>query len=202
MVEKDDWRLTVNNGKSLRKACINPTDGEEICKHAPQLKKCAFCLEPVQNDPHQWWFIPIDFSCCICENCFNDFKKMFEWKKLDGWDIDGGDEPEFGQRFNRLAEKYGDDFSWLKFPVDGAQKSAFEERLQAEITSKHPLYGLSKKFTAVAKSERNDDVLYFDGVSYYIVHLTWSSGNAIYPRFNVVSEGDIIEYLEKDYLFG
>ena len=87
MIEKDDWRLLVNNGESLRKACINPTDGEEICKYAPKLKKCAFCLKAVQNDPHQWWFIPNDFSCCICENCFNDFKEMFEWKKLDGWDI-------------------------------------------------------------------------------------------------------------------
>lgn len=27
------------------------------------------------------------------------------------------------------------------------------------------------------------------GVSYYIVHLTWSSGNAICPFFNAVSEG-------------
>ncbi len=87
MIEKDDWRLLVNNGESLRKASINPTDGEEICKYAPKLKKCAFCLKAVQNDPHQWWFIPNDFSCCICENCFNDFKEMFEWKKLDGWDI-------------------------------------------------------------------------------------------------------------------
>lgn len=87
MIEKDDWRLLVNNGESLRKASINPTDGEEICKYAPKLKKCAFCLKAVQNDPYQWWFIPNDFSCCICENCFSDFKEMFEWKKLDGWDI-------------------------------------------------------------------------------------------------------------------
>lgn len=27
-------------------------------------------------------------SCCICEECFNDFKDMFHWRKLDGWDID------------------------------------------------------------------------------------------------------------------
>ena len=68
-------------------AAIRNYTGEEICKYAPKLKKCAFCLKAVQNDPHQWWFIPNDFSCCICENCFNDFKEMFEWKKLDGWDI-------------------------------------------------------------------------------------------------------------------
>ena len=91
MVEKDDWRLLVNNGKELLKTCVNPTDGEEISNHAPRLMRCEFCLEPVQNTPHQQWFIPIDLSCCICENCFNDFKEMFEWKLLDGWDIHWGD---------------------------------------------------------------------------------------------------------------
>ncbi len=101
-----------------------------------------------------------------------------------------------------LIEKYGDDFSWFELPLAGTQKRALEERLKIEITSEHPLYGLSKMLTAVAKSERNDDVLYFDGKSYYIVHLTWSDGNAIYPRFEVVSADDIIEYLEKDYLDG
>lgn len=101
-----------------------------------------------------------------------------------------------------LIEKYGDDFSWFELPLVSTQKRAFEERLQIEITPEHPLYGLSKKFTAVAKSERNDDVLYFDGTSYYIIHLTWSHGNAIYPHFNAVSASDIIEYLENDYLFG
>ena len=101
-----------------------------------------------------------------------------------------------------LIEKYGDDFSWFELPLVSTQKRALEERLQIEITPEHPLYGLSKMFTAVAKSERNDDVLYFDGKSYYIVHLTWSNGNVIYPRFKVVSADDIIKYLEIDYLFG
>lgn len=90
MAEKDDWRLLNNNGECLKKAYINPTDGEEICKHAPQLRRCEFCFEPVQDNSHQWWFIPIDLSCCICEDCFHDFKEMFEWKKLDGWDIEWG----------------------------------------------------------------------------------------------------------------
>ena len=29
-----------------------------------------------------------NISCCICENCSNDFNGKFQWKKLDGWDID------------------------------------------------------------------------------------------------------------------
>ncbi len=88
MAEKEDWRLSVNSGALLQKACMNPTDGEEISKHAPQITRCEFCLEPVQNNPYQWWFVPSDLSCCICETCFNDFKEMFEWRKLDGQDIE------------------------------------------------------------------------------------------------------------------
>lgn len=87
MVEQNDWRLS-NNVEFLKKAYINPTDGEEICRHAPHLKRCEFCLEPVQDNLHQWWFVPTDLSCCICEECYNDFKEDFEWKKLDGWDIE------------------------------------------------------------------------------------------------------------------
>ncbi len=88
MVEKDDWRRLVNDNKFLKKGEINPTDGEEICKHAPKLKRCEFCLEPVQDNPNQRWFIPIDLSYCICENCFKDFHERFGWSVLDGWDIE------------------------------------------------------------------------------------------------------------------
>lgn len=72
MVEKDDWRLS-NDVAYLKKAYINPIDGEEICKHAPHLKRYEFCLDPVQDNLHQHWFVPEDLSCCICEECYNDF---------------------------------------------------------------------------------------------------------------------------------
>lgn len=87
MIEKGDWRLS-NDVQHLKKAEINPTDGEEIHRHAPHLKYCEFCFEPVKDNPHQWWFIPLDLSCCICEDCYHDFKELFAWRKLDGWDID------------------------------------------------------------------------------------------------------------------
>lgn len=87
MTGQNDWRL-LNDVEYLKKAYINPTDGEEICRYAPHLKRCEFCLEPVQDNLHQWWFVPTDLSCCICEECYNDFKEDFEWKTLDGWDID------------------------------------------------------------------------------------------------------------------
>lgn len=102
----------------------------------------------------------------------------------------------------RLIEKYGEDFSWFEFPIDSIQKKKFEERLQIEINPEHPLYGLSKKFMAIAKSERNDDVLYFDNTNYYVIHLTWSSDNVDYPRYLTISADKVIEYLEKDYLLG
>ena len=67
MIEKDDWRL-LNDVAYLRKAYLNPTDGEEICKHTPHLKRCEFCFEPIQDNMHQWWFVPEDLACCIYED--------------------------------------------------------------------------------------------------------------------------------------
>ncbi len=86
MIEKEDWRL-LNDVEQLKQKDLNPTDGEELYIYTPYLKKCVFCWEPVQDNCHQWWYIPMDKSCCICEQCYNDFKDIFKWKKLDGWDI-------------------------------------------------------------------------------------------------------------------
>lgn len=88
MIDKDEWRLQINDVEYLKNKCINPTDGAEITEHMPYHKKCVFCWDKVENTHHQWWFMPEDMSCCICEECYNDFKEMFEWKALDGWDID------------------------------------------------------------------------------------------------------------------
>ena len=88
MVDKDDWRLLINDVEYLRNKYMNPTDGAEITEHMPYHKKCVFCWDKVENTHHQWCFMPEDMSCCICEECYHDFKEMFEWKALDGWDID------------------------------------------------------------------------------------------------------------------
>ncbi len=87
MLKKDDWRLR-NDVEYLKKASINPTNAEEMCKYTPHLKHCTFCFEPVQNNLHHWWFVPCDLSCCICEECYHDLRKHFGWKQLDGWDIE------------------------------------------------------------------------------------------------------------------
>ncbi len=52
------------------------------------MKHCIFCLDYINDDRHQYWYIPNDLSCCICENCYKDFNDMFMWKLLDGWDIE------------------------------------------------------------------------------------------------------------------
>lgn len=87
MVEENDWRL-LNDVENLKGIELNPTNGEEICANAPHLKKCIFCWDAVKDDRNQWWFIPEDISCCICEECYKDCKDDFKWKILDGYDIE------------------------------------------------------------------------------------------------------------------
>lgn len=87
MIEKDDWRLQQDL-EHLQGKYINGTDGEEIVSHTSYLTACIFCREQVEDNPHQWWYVPEDMSCCICEECYQDFKESFRWKELDGWDID------------------------------------------------------------------------------------------------------------------
>lgn len=91
-VEKDDWRL-FNEVESLKDQSFNPTSGAEIFSKAPRLKKCIFCWDEIDQTNNSIWFIPEDISCCICKNCHDDFKEMFRWKDLDGWDIDWSIEP-------------------------------------------------------------------------------------------------------------
>lgn len=87
MVEKDDWRL-LNDVDNLRGIYLNPTTGKDIRANAPHLKCCIFCLDAVSDDTHQWWYVPEEITCCICEKCYKDFKDSFMWNDLDGWDID------------------------------------------------------------------------------------------------------------------
>ena len=86
-IAPDDWRL-LSVDDSLKKKEINPTDGEEIGLHAPYLDHCAFCWTQVEHTRHQIWYVPTDLSDCICEKCYRDFKEMFQWRELDGWDIE------------------------------------------------------------------------------------------------------------------
>jgi len=87
MVEKDDWRL-LNDVQHLLCQEIDPVDGEDIIEHLPHINKCQFCWDKVEDNKKGFWYVPLDKSCCICEECFNDFKEQFNWYLLDGWDIE------------------------------------------------------------------------------------------------------------------
>lgn len=127
MVGKDDWRL-LNDVEYLRNAYMIPTDGEEIAKHASYLKQCIFCWDKVRDTPHQWWFMSEDMSCCICEECYNDFKEMFSWKKLDGWDVDWTIRcPKCGTKLTTIANQdYAYECEKCKISYD----ASFENELE------------------------------------------------------------------------
>lgn len=102
--------------------------------------------------------------------------------------------------FKILAEKYGDNFSWSE--LKNERRKIFEARLAVELTPEHSLYSSRNELTAVAKNERNDDVLFDDGKRYYNIHLTWKKETAIYPKYLIIKKEDLCSFLENDYLFG
>lgn len=89
MIDKDDWRL-MNDVGYLMNAEIDPVGYEEIVTYRPQIKHCVFCWEqvPQKLSYYQTWYVPLDKSCAICENCFKDFREQFNWKLLDGYDVE------------------------------------------------------------------------------------------------------------------
>ena len=91
-LESDDWRLLSVDVDELMYRDINPTDGGELGLHARHLTHCAFCWTQVEHKRHQRWYLPTDLHCCICENCFRDFRELFHWNELDGWDMEWEDE--------------------------------------------------------------------------------------------------------------
>lgn len=102
----------------------------------------------------------------------------------------------------QLVEKYGEDFLWFELIDYSNLKQSLEMRLIIELVQEHDLYSKGKNFIAVAKNERNDDVLFQEGQEYYIVHLTWSTGSAIFPKYKKFNQYEIIAYLENDHLYG
>lgn len=102
----------------------------------------------------------------------------------------------------QLIEKYGEDFSWFELANNSNLKQSLEKRLIIELVPEHDLYSKGKKLIAVAKNERNDDVLFGEGQEFYIVHLTFSSGNTNFPKYKKVKWDEIIAFLENDYLYG
>lgn len=102
----------------------------------------------------------------------------------------------------QLIEKYGENFSWFELADNSNLKQSLEKRLIIELVPENDLYSKGKNFIAVAKNERNDDVLFWEGQEYYIVHLTWSTVSANFPKYKKVNRDEIVAYLENDYLYG
>lgn len=60
----------------------------------------------------------------------------------------------------------------------------------------YPLFGL--KLTAAFKSERNDEMIFYDGTCYFAVHLTWSESGAANPRYFEIKADELERFLRKD----
>ena len=92
--------------------------------------------------------------------------------------------------FDRLEEKYGDDFNWgTDLNCDFFQNQLTRE---ADLTP-------YQEVKALAKCYSNDDVLFLlNNKVYRIYHLTYSNGEARYIEFQ--NRKDVIEYIEKQYV--
>lgn len=98
--------------------------------------------------------------------------------------------------FEELERKYGDDFCW--FIVD-TEKNSYVSEAYREIAQYHPLYGI--KLTVLAKSEANDDVLfYMEHGQFAVIHLTYSQNQTSgFPRYKILDTYDEVKaYLEQD----
>ncbi|MBP3809862.1 MAG: hypothetical protein ILA15_03945 [Clostridiales bacterium] len=96
--------------------------------------------------------------------------------------------------FEEFNAKY-EDFCWYEI-TNELSKNNIEKQTKQEIWPSSPLYAIIDKLEAVAKSERQDDVLFFDGSKYYVIHLAWNKGNGCGPRYKVLLPNELSEYLE------
>lgn len=82
MLEKNDWRLT-NQEEYLKNAKLNFSRYKVLSPHWDH-DHCAFCWEKFgENDENlkQGYCTP-DKTYWICEECFNDFKDMFNFQVI------------------------------------------------------------------------------------------------------------------------
>lgn len=104
--------------------------------------------------------------------------------------------------FCDLYDKYGKALTWHMIPLSQSN-GALVEKLKKEIGNNHFLY--NRKIWAVAKCERNGDVLYVSGSGngkdiYYIFSLTYSADNNLeefpeYKEFKDIRE--VKEFIEQ-----
>lgn len=87
MIEEDDWRLRgqdeyLQNKVFQFKEFLNSQNGS-LHTH------CEFCWHKFMENPDgvkdcsKQGYCSIDGKYWVCEECFNDFRKKFNWKLLD-----------------------------------------------------------------------------------------------------------------------
>ena len=100
--------------------------------------------------------------------------------------------------FKELILKYSD-FCWFEV-TDKRLRTTLEDQADKEIRYGSPLYSIKRKLKALAKSGRQDDVLFSDGEKFYVIHLAWNNGTGSVPRFKALAPEDLIGYMEWYYL--
>ena len=77
MISKDDWRL-MDQINYLKDKKLRYTKCCKSCENKTH-EHCEFCFVKFDNK-NPYGYCTLDNYYWICENCFNDFNKMFEWK--------------------------------------------------------------------------------------------------------------------------
>ena len=99
--------------------------------------------------------------------------------------------------FEKLNQLY-EDFCWWEIEDEHLKESLKMQMIQ-EVGTTSDLYKIKNNLVAVAKSDRQDDVLFSDGDNFYVVHLTYSNNSSLYPRYKILKQSELMDYMEWYY---
>ena len=100
--------------------------------------------------------------------------------------------------FEKLNQLY-EDFCWWEIEDEHLKESLKMQMIQ-EVGTTSDLYKIKNNLVAVAKSDRQDDVLFSEGDNFYVVHLTYNNNNSsLYPRYKILKQGELMDYMEWYY---
>lgn len=79
---KDDWRLT-NQEEYLTSVVLKRIKYNKY-SDSWEHEHCEFCWEKISENKSDFneAYCTLDEQICICEDCYNDFKEMFNWRTL------------------------------------------------------------------------------------------------------------------------
>lgn len=100
--------------------------------------------------------------------------------------------------FEKLNLLY-DDLCWWEIE-DEHLKELLKMQVIQEIGISSDLFLIKNNLVAIAKSDRQDDVLFSDGENYYVVHLTYNTNNSSkYLRYKMLKQNELMDYMEWYY---